>query len=231
MMIVPSNAGPPVQLTFVIKSPLFGPDLTTVTAVSILVRRSDGSTVTWAAAIASATSREIVAQYALQVGDITATGPYALAPELTLPGGTAPCFTVALFVASPFNCTPILQQDVWVAASSAISPDTGGLASVWKVINSTNSPFQASALQPWIAVDLSTAPVSVNLWSANDGDVVALTDYLGKAGTNALTINAAAGQEVPTTVGNYGSSAILTAPGVYVRMKFSKQLGLWIPTW
>lgn len=231
MMIVPSNAGPPVQLTFVIKSPLWGPDLTTVTAVSILVRRFDGSTATWSAGIISATSREIVAQYALQSGDLTTTGPYQLAPELTLPGGTAPCFTVALFVASPFNCTPKLNEDVWTVASSAISPDTGGLAAVWKVISSPNSPFQANPLQPWIAANLTTGPISVDLWGANDGDVVAVTDYLGKAGANALTLNAAAGQQVPTTVGNYASSTTLSAPGFFVRMKFTAQLGLWIPTW
>src|SRR6185312_15644515 len=90
MFTVPSNAGPPVNLTLRIKAPVWGPDLTLATGVSSVVRRQDGTTATWTWAIVTAERGVLVAQYALQAGDLTGTGPYQIAPSVAVQGGPWP---------------------------------------------------------------------------------------------------------------------------------------------
>jgi hypothetical protein len=231
MILLPSNIGPPARITLVVRGQPLGPDLTTVAAVTLLVRRSDGTTATWACSIESAVGEELVAQYALQVGDITATGAYELAPQLTIQGGVLPCFTLDLFVSSPFNCRPKYDATTSVATTTAISPDTRSIRTTWKRVTPGASPFNANPLQPWLALDLSTGPVTVNLWPALDGDIVALTDYLGGAATNNATIVAAAGQQVPTSIGHYASATVLSAAGFLARMKYFADSQLWLPAW
>lgn len=231
MIVLPASVAPPSRLTFVVMSQDFGPDLTTVAAVTLLVRRSDGTTTSWSCSIESATSGELVAQYAIQAGDITATGLYEVAPQLTIQGGAIPCFTVDLFVASTYNARPQYQARTQVAVTTAISPDTRAVRTTWRVVTPAMSSFPANALQPWIALNLSTAPISVQLWPALDGDIVAITDYLGGAATHNATILGAAGQLVPTSVGSYAAGTVLSASGFLMRMKYSASLGLWLPAW
>lgn len=231
MLVLPSNVAPPSRLTLFVESQDFGPDLTTVAAVTLLVRRGDGTTTSWTCSIESATSGELVAQYAIQAGDITSTGLYELAPQLTIQGGAIPCFAVDLFVATTYNARAQYQARTNVAVTTALSPDSRAIRTTWRRITPAMSPFAANPLQPWLALDLSSGPITVNLWPALDGDIVAITDYLGGAHTNPLTLVGAAGQLVPTSIGNYAGSCLLTAAGFLARMKFSGDLGLWLPAW
>lgn len=106
---VPLNIGPPNTLIFPIAE-LAGLDLTTVTGVTFSVRFPDGvTTKTWNATIpatvpavtgqylslvgnANPIPTLLFAQYSFQTTDVTQVGDYLVAPQLTVAGGTIPCY-------------------------------------------------------------------------------------------------------------------------------------------
>lgn len=231
MFVLPSNAGPPLALTFRIKAPAFTSDLTTGTAFSVGVRRPDASIATWTGVIVASTPSEMIAQYALQAGDLTVTGAYQLQPRVTVPAGSVPCRAMTLLVSTPYNGVPILEDETWLIGSTTI-PGANVAAWTWSYLTTGSHALIANA--PWIAVDCTGGAVSASLWAANDGDVLVLSDYLASIGaTNTFTLAAQAGAQVPlATAGTYGASRTFTAPlanGGALRLKFSVAKGLWLP--
>src|ERR1017187_9180862 len=101
MLIVPSTIAAPAAFTVVFYTPALGFDLTTVTAVAFQMLRRDGTMATMAASVVSKTQTELIAQYAFVGGEITTTGPYLLAPQLSVPGGFIPAETVTMMVTTP----------------------------------------------------------------------------------------------------------------------------------
>jgi hypothetical protein len=241
MLACPSNIGPPSLFTFRIAVPIGGPDLTTATAVSILVRRTDTSTATWAATIVSAAQDHAIIQYAIQNGDITVQGVYQLTASVVLPGGPIPSTSLLLRVTTPYSVPD--DARLWgtftlLGSSSALAG--AGPGTQWTYVShapiaegtafAQGSPYSATPFAPVLAVDLSHGAVTVVLWNPGPiADEVILVDFRGQAGVNACTVNAAAGTSVPTGVGTYGATVNLTTPGFGVRWKYSPDLTLWIP--
>jgi hypothetical protein len=223
MLRIPSPVGPPTTITLVFRSPIFGQDLTDVSAVNLDVRRQNGTTAVWACDIISATPLEMVVQYALQTGDISGTGLYMIQPQLTVSGGTIPSQAVAAFVGT--YPTPKLEDDVWLATTATVT--TGGpVAQGWQVV--TTSPIAATAKHPFLAIDLRTIAVSVTLWAATDGDVAILSDVYSQAATHNLTLNGEGTSKVPVGDGTYASSTVYNA-SFMLRLRYSSALDLWIP--
>lgn len=222
MLIIPQNIAPPSGITIVIKAPVWAVDLTTVTAVTLGVLRQDGSQATWNATILSATTYELVAQYIPQAGDITTSGAYYVQGQCSVPGGIAPTETIALWVATPWNCNPKLETSCWLATTTTLAAQGAWSTALWRTIVSAQSPFQASPFQPWLNVDLTLGGLGIDLWTpAQGGDIVIVSDLTGKVGVGGtLTITPSAGWEVPTGApGAYGSSFSSTSAGVVVRWK------------
>jgi hypothetical protein len=121
MLVVPSTIAAPAAFSITFYTPALGFDLTTVTAVQFQMLRRDGTTSTLTAAIVSKTPTELLAQYAFVGGEITTTGAYLLAPQLTVPGGWIPAETVTMMVTSPWQGTPKLQGQSWVTASALVA--------------------------------------------------------------------------------------------------------------
>lgn len=65
-----------------------GIDLSTVTGVSMLVQRPDGTETTWAGVIISgATALALTASHTFQAGDLDRPGRYVIVVALTVPAG------------------------------------------------------------------------------------------------------------------------------------------------
>ncbi len=119
MLRVPQNITAPATITLIFQNPVFGADLTAITSGLLNVTRRDGSTAVWALTIVSQTPNELVAQYQFAGGELNTTGVYYLAPVFTLPGGSIPAQTIALFVTSPNSLNPQLEETGWVAATAS----------------------------------------------------------------------------------------------------------------
>jgi hypothetical protein len=101
---VPVGIGPPNALFVQVASADGGLDLTTVTSATLQVRRPDGTTASWPAAlVAGATALTLTVERIFAVTDCPTTGEYAIAPVLAVPGGTVPAYAVRLFVAPPYD--------------------------------------------------------------------------------------------------------------------------------
>lgn len=225
MLVVPLTAASPTTLTLRFLSPLFGPDLTLVTAVTTGLLRRDLSTTTLTWAIISATSRELVAQYTFSGGELTTSGAYYLAPQLAYQGGAVVSETIPLFVGSAYNSIPQLEQDAWLLATVPVPG--GAIANRWTKITTSGT---ASPLLPLMRADLRSGPLTVTLWPALNGDIAELVDvYNACNGTNSLTVTAATGQQVPIGNGTYASSTTRTTAGVLLRWKFDSTDNLWLP--
>jgi hypothetical protein len=99
--VIPKNARAPQAVTLTITRETSDFDLTTVTAASIAVVKSDGSTATWSADIvAGATASSITIKYTLASdgSDVSIAGKYTLTPVLTVPSGQLRGTTDNLFV-------------------------------------------------------------------------------------------------------------------------------------
>ncbi len=120
MLRVPSTVTAPATITLTFKSPVFGPDLTNVTAVALNVLRRDGTTGSWAMTTLSATPAELIAQYQFLGTELTSTGLYFLAPELSVSSGSVAAQTVSLFVDNEFSFSPQLDDSAWVGTTVAI---------------------------------------------------------------------------------------------------------------
>lgn len=223
MLIIPQNISAPQTLTLIFKSPSLGADLSVATTATASVMRSDGTTANYNLTIVSATPAELVCQYTPVSGDITATGVYYLTGHIAVPGGTLLAQSVAMYVTSPNSSQPRTEESAWLAATSAVS----GVATSqrWVVVTSTGalSPFS-----PWVACNSTGGAMTLTLWTAQDGDSVNITDPLGQAATHNVTLVAAAGQQVPTGVGSYGGSIILSTAGFSLRLKYNAGLAKWL---
>lgn len=78
-------------------------DLSTATAVSIHVRKPDGETATWTAAIVSRTTVLLVASHSFAIGDTVQLGEHALYVSITVPGGVVRSEPQAFKVVPPFG--------------------------------------------------------------------------------------------------------------------------------
>jgi hypothetical protein len=109
---VPTGVGPPVTLTQSLGAGNSQLDMTTVTAVTLLVRLSNGTTATWGATILGgtygATAGGLIWQHVFSTTDCPTgiTGAYLVAPQLTAPygatTGTVPLTARQLIVTDPF---------------------------------------------------------------------------------------------------------------------------------
>jgi hypothetical protein len=106
-----TGVGPTTLLTIPIQAGQSGIDMTTVTAVSLNVKRgrNDPSPGVWSAVILSSLpptapgGSSMVAYHAFQVSDCTVPGRYIVQPVLTLPGGTVDCYPRELIVTDRFT--------------------------------------------------------------------------------------------------------------------------------
>ena len=223
MLIVPQNLSAPQTLTLIFKSPSLGADLSVATGASAAVLRSDGTTTNFALTIISATPAELVCQYTPVSGDITATGVYYLTGHIAGPGGTVLAQSIAMYVTSPNSSQPRTEESAWLAATSMVA----GVAPSqrWVVVTATSnlSPFS-----PWVACNSTGGAMTLTLWTAQDGDSVNIIDPLGQAATHNVTLVAAAGQQVPTGVGTYGGSIVLSTAGFSLRLKYNAGLSKWL---
>lgn len=108
---VPAGIGPPNALTQTINTTDTATleDLTTVTGISLNVKRADGSFQTWSAYIVSATVETLVFGHAFATADTTSgatdiIGPYHVVAMLTVPGGVVPCYARVLAVTDRYAC-------------------------------------------------------------------------------------------------------------------------------
>lgn len=224
-LIVPQTAQAPTTLTIRFLSPVFGPDLTLITAVTANLLRRDGTTTSLTLSIVSATQRELIAQYQFAGGEITTTGAYYLAPLLALQGGQVSSETVALFVAGPYSAIPRLETDAWIMGTVPI-PSLGPIRSTWVDVSSS---ITASAFAPHMALDLRTTPISVALWPAQDGDIAVFSDVFNAAAAHNFTAAAAAGQTVPVGDGTFAASATRSTNGFQLRLRYRKSSTSWLP--
>lgn len=228
MLVVPSNIGPPSTITIVFKAVNFTVDLTAVTAVTYNVTRRDGTTDTWEADIVSATPGELVSQYTFaDDGEIAGTGAYSISASLAVPGGSITAATVTLFVTSPNGLQAQTEQTAWVLETVPI-PSMGAYRSEWVVVGPSDSPYQAIATSPWIAVDLRTGSVEITLWEGANGDQVLTSDVFHTGSMSRyLTLTSADGL-VPIGDGTFsGTAEYENSPGLIQGLKFTD--GYWFP--
>jgi hypothetical protein len=223
MLTVPLNVGPPTSIQITLQSPVFGPDLTTVTAVNLGVVRRDGTTATWACEILSATTRELVVRYTFSGTELTSTGAFILGPQLTLPGGVVPAESVVLFVSSANAVQPQTETDAWVLATSSVA----GNATRFDWSGPYTAPIAANPLFPFVLLDQRSGTVGVTLWQGTGGDPLTLFDPYA-AGHN-FSLTPTGGQAVYykgaiTT----GATAISGLDGPLCEIKFSKNLNAWM---
>jgi len=83
-LIVDSVA--PFTLRVVVDSDDF--DLSTASAVSVDVKKPDGSMETWAASITASSTAQLTMEHTFLAGDLDAAGTYTIEPMVTLPAGT-----------------------------------------------------------------------------------------------------------------------------------------------
>ena len=192
MLIIPSNIAAPTAFTVRFYAPALGFDLTSVSAVQFAVLRHDGTTTTWVATIVSQTQTEIVAQYFFVGGEITTTGAYLLAPQLSVSGGFIPGETISCVVRSPFQCTPKLEGQSWVSASSLIAgtlyAPTWVQTPLWGAeLVPAGSPYTLPTGNTPRAVNLTSGNVQVNVVNgASDGET---KRFVSTSLTNPLSSN------------------------------------------
>jgi hypothetical protein len=138
MLIVPSTINAPAAITILFNTPALGVELTKVTGVTLYMLRRDGTTATLTMTVVTQTATQLVAQYAFVGTEVTTTGAYLLAPQLTVSGGFYPAETVTMMVTSPWQGTPQLQDQSWVIAASLISSNP--YIPAWQVISGVGSP-------------------------------------------------------------------------------------------
>jgi hypothetical protein len=159
MITVPSTIAAPAAFSVLFYTPALGFDLTTVTAVTFQMLRRDGTTATLTVTIVSKTPTELLAQYAFVGGEITTTGAYLLAPQLTVPGGWVPAETVTMMVTNPWYGSPKLQGQSWVVASALVAGTP--YVPIW-----TRTPFGAELVHsgsPYaIPVGMTANAVNLN---------------------------------------------------------------------
>lgn len=224
MLIVPQGAVAPTTITLRFMSPVFGPDLTGVTAVTAGLLRRDGTTASLTFTVVTTTTRECVAQYTFAGTELTVTGAYFLAPALTVQGGTVQSETVPMFVGGPYNSIPRLEQDAWIMATVPIA-SLGPVRSSYRDVtgNITASPYQ-----PIHALDLRTSAIAIVLWAGLDGDYVEFADAYGAAASHAFTLNAATGQTVAQGNGTYASSRVTSTANFVLRFRYRASSLSWV---
>jgi hypothetical protein len=89
------------------------------------------------------------------------TGVYYLSPVLTVPGGTIPCQSVALFVSPNPQVAPRLEDNTWLALTSRIEgqvPPQLGYTAASSVDWNNSPPTTVKAALDRIAAKLSPNP-------------------------------------------------------------------------
>lgn len=220
MLYIPSNITAPAAIQVTLQSPVFGPDLTTVTGVSFGVVRRDGTTTTWAASIVSATSSQLVARYTFTgIGEITSTGVYILAPQLTLPGGRVPAESVTVFVATPSAVQPQTETTAWVLASSNLAPSSTHFD--WAAPATGSGAL--SAFYPYVPLDLRGGSLAFTLWAGTGGDPITLADLYATATT--YTLAPTGGQAIYSAGSSHTGAVSFTG---LTRLKYSSGLNAWV---
>jgi hypothetical protein len=214
MITVPSTIAAPAAFSVLFYTPALGFDLTTVTAVQFQMLRRDGTTATLTATIVSKTPTELLAQYQFVGGEITTTGAYLLAPQLTVPGGWIPAETVTMMVTNPWYGSPKLQGQSWVVASALVAGTP--YVPIW-----TRTPFGAELVHagsPYAiaigltanAVNLNTGPVTADVVNGSfDGETKKFisTSLTAPPSTNIFTLQSMSGNLY--YAGNMGQPASL----------------------
>lgn len=221
MLIVPQSISAPATFTVTFTAPYFGVDLTSVTAVAFKMLRKDGTSTTLQGTIIFSVPGELVVQYQFSGGEITSTGLYYLTPMLSVPGGQIPATSIALMVQANNLLAPVLEDSAWIAATSPVNGAPSKLT--WNVVTPGVSPLLGLALSPWFACDLRTGNCSVQLWVANDGDNLFVSDAYVVAGANQVTLLAGTPQGFLP-----GGGSFLVPSSYPFRMKYSTALGGWV---
>jgi len=86
-----SDAVAPEALKVTIRTSASGLDLTTVTAVTLNVRKPSGTESTWTGAIQSATAATLIVSFVYLPGHLDEVGDYRTKPVLAVPGGSVNC--------------------------------------------------------------------------------------------------------------------------------------------
>jgi hypothetical protein len=223
MLIIPQNITAPQTVTLRFLSPSLGANLQTVTAASLNVLRTDGTTATWALTIVSATPSEIVCQYTFAGTELTVTGVYYLTGMLTLPGGVAQAGAIALYVTGPNRGQPRTEDSAWLVATSSVAGAV--IAQAWRFVTTS---LAVTPFTPWVAADSRGGALTITLWTAQDGDAVVIADPFGAAAAHNVTVAAAAGQSVPAGVGTYGASVVLASAGFSLRLRYNAATAKWL---
>jgi hypothetical protein len=84
-------------------------DMTTVTGVTLTMRRSNRTTASLYCSISLATTTSLLATHIFIAGDLPVSGPYQFDPVLVVPSGIIPGTTINLFVAPAFGFNDPLQ--------------------------------------------------------------------------------------------------------------------------
>lgn len=229
MYVVPNTAGPGAYLTLRVRSPVYGVDLTTVTALSTGMLRNDGSSATLQWSIMGSTAEELLAQYAFQGNEFTGTGLYRLYPQLSVPGGTVETYSLGMLVSAPHLLSqPVNEEVTWLAVSSKVAPTSAAVSQAWTLYDAAvQGAYTLSPFQPWVKTKSAAGALALTLWAPNDGDIVILNDYLATAGAHSQTLIASAGTQIPTGLGTYGPSNVNSTPGLIQRLKWHKSDSLW----
>ncbi len=100
MITVYRGAKAPEALAVVITSGQSNLDLTTVSAVSLIVRDSQGVERTWTATVSGLSTAQLTATHAFAAdgSDVPLATEYRVMPQLTVPGGVRRCVPFSLTV-------------------------------------------------------------------------------------------------------------------------------------
>lgn len=99
------GATAPESYVMVVSAGNSGIDLSTVTAVSLKVKRYDGSLTTWAATRSEQTATSIKLTHVMALIDLTTPGQYIVTGILTVPSGTVRSKPVILYVKDEFDAS------------------------------------------------------------------------------------------------------------------------------
>ena len=101
--VVYAGAVAPESLKVTVAQGSSGIDLTTVTAAQLLVKKPDGTTLSWSATISAATATSLTLTHVFSAADVDVTGIYVVVPKLTVPAGFVRGVPKKLTALDPFQ--------------------------------------------------------------------------------------------------------------------------------
>jgi hypothetical protein len=75
-----------------------GLDMSTVTAVTLVARASDGTETDWTTTLSAQTASGLIATHVFSSTDVPSETQLRVMPECTVPGGTRRCYPFTLIV-------------------------------------------------------------------------------------------------------------------------------------